>query len=238
MKYTIDKADSRGHAVYDWLDTYHTFSFAGYYNPHKIHFGALRVLNDDIVGPHKGFGMHQHQNMEIVSIPLKGHLRHQDNMGNVEVLTPGMVQIMSAGTGIAHGEYNDSEVENVEFLQIWIIPKSENTKPGYRTYDLREILHKNNMTTLIAPDNSGITSINQYAWMTIGFQDMGEHYHYKMHGANMGAYVFVIHGVLEIDDNTLSAKDGIGIIDTKDFYIEVRENAYLLIIEVPMIDLK
>ncbi|MGL5920387.1 MAG: pirin family protein, partial [Bacteroidales bacterium] len=101
MKYTIDKADSRGHAVYDWLDTYHTFSFAGYYNPHKIHFGALRVLNDDIVKPGKGFGMHQHQNMEIVSIPLLGHLRHQDSIGNVELLTPGMIQVMSAGTGIS-----------------------------------------------------------------------------------------------------------------------------------------
>lgn len=238
MKYIIDKADSRGHATYDWLDTYHTFSFAGYYNPRKIHFGALRVLNDDTVKPHKGFGMHQHQNMEIVSIPLQGHLRHQDSMGNTEVLTPGMVQVMSAGTGISHGEYNDSDVENVEFLQIWIIPKSENTKPNYNNYDLRETLHRNKMTTLVAPDSSGVTSINQYAWMTLGFQDMGEHFHYKLHGSNMGAYVFVIHGVVEIDDNTLTARDGISITDTKDFYIEIRENAYLLIIEVPMIDLK
>lgn len=238
MRYAIDKSDSRGHASYGWLDTYHTFSFAGYYNPHKIHFGALRVLNDDKVMPHEGFGMHQHQNMEIVGIPLMGHLKHQDSIGNAELLTPGMIQFMSAGSGIAHGEYNDSPTEPLEFLQIWIIPQTENTKPNYKNYDLKRLLHRNEMTTIVAPDKSGITSINQYAWLTLGFQDMGEHFHYKLHGENMGAYVFVINGVIEIDDNTLSARDGIGITDTKDFYIEVRENAYLLIIEVPMIQLK
>lgn len=238
MKYIIDHANSRGHANHEWLESYHTFSFAGYYNPHKIHFGALRVLNDDRVIPGKGFDMHKHQNMEILSIPLLGHLKHQDSMGNTEVISPGMIQVMSAGTGITHGEFNDSLTEFVEFLQIWIIPKRENTKPRYNDYNLKEELARNKMLTIIAPDDSGITTINQYAWVTLGFKDMGEHYHYKLHGENMGAYMFVIHGQVEVDDNTLNARDGIGITDTPEFFVEVRENAYLLIIEVPMIELK
>ncbi|MGL5317455.1 MAG: pirin family protein [Bacteroidales bacterium] len=238
MKCAIDKAEDRGHASYDWLETYHTFSFAGYYNPNKIHFGALRVLNDDKVMPHKGFGMHKHENMEIISIPLLGHLKHQDSMGNVEILTPGVIQVMSAGSGIMHAEYNDSEVENVEFLQIWILPKSENTKPTYNNYDLKDLLHKNRMTTIVAPDHSALAMVNQNAWVTIGFQDKGEDYHYKLHGKNMGVYVFVIHGHIEIENQSLSARDGISINETEEFIISVKDNSYLLVIEVPMIELK
>ena len=143
MKKVIDKAESRGRSLYDWLDSYHTFSFDGYYNPRRMNFGALRVLNDDRIAPGEGFGTHPHKNMEIITIPLKGRLQHGDSKQNHRTITPGYIQTMSAGTGIYHSEMNGSDTEEVELLQIWVMPEKLNTPPAYQDYDIRSYLHKN-----------------------------------------------------------------------------------------------
>lgn len=148
MKKVIDKADSRGHSLYDWLDSHHTFSFDEYYNARRMNFGALRVLNDDRVAPGKGFGVHPHKNMEIISIPLKGQLKHGDSQKNNRVITPGDIQTMSAGTGIYHSEMNGSDTEPVEFLQIWVMPEKMNTPPAYQDFDIRPLLRKNEMALI------------------------------------------------------------------------------------------
>ena len=151
MKTVIDKANTRGYFNHGWLKTYHTFSFADYYNPRRIHFGALRVLNDDTVAPGEGFGMHPHKNMEVVSIPLQGYLRHGDSVQNESTIAPGEIQVMSTGTGIYHSEYNASKTEDAKFLQIWIIPNVEGTKPEYHNYDIRPLLKRNELATFISP---------------------------------------------------------------------------------------
>ncbi len=158
MKKVIDKSDSRGHSLYDWLDSHHTFSFDEYYNPRRMNFGALRVLNDDRVAPGKGFGTHPHKNMEIISIPLKGKLKHGDSHQNSRVITPGDIQTMSAGTGIYHSEMNGSDTEAVEFLQIWVMPEKLNTPPAYQDFDVRPLLRKNEMALIVSPD--GDTPVN------------------------------------------------------------------------------
>lgn len=154
MKTVVDKANTRGYANHGWLKTHHTFSFANYYNPKRVHFGMLRVLNDDSVAPGEGFDTHPHKNMEVISIPLKGYLRHGDSIRNSEVITPGDIQVMSAGTGIFHSEFNDSGEEQLDFLQIWVFPREENTAPHYKSYDIRPVLKKNELGVMIAPDGS------------------------------------------------------------------------------------
>ena len=164
MKKVVDRASSRGYFDHGWLKTYHTFSFADYYNPTRVHFGALRVLNDDWVAPSQGFGAHPHKNMEVVSIPLKGKLRHGDSVANTRTITPGDVQVMSTGSGILHSEYNGSDKEPVEFLQIWVFPDRENTPPEYNNYNIRGLLKKNELALFISPDGSTPASILQNAW--------------------------------------------------------------------------
>ena len=151
MKKVIDKSDSRGHSLYDWLDSHHTFSFDEYYNPRRMNFGALRVLNEERVAPGKDFGTHPHKNMEIISIPLKGKLKHGDSHQNSRVITPGDIQTMSAGTGIYHSEMNGSDTEAVEFLQIWVMPEKLNTPPAYQDFDVRPLLRKNEMALSVSP---------------------------------------------------------------------------------------
>lgn len=154
MKKVIDKAESRGRSLYDWLDSYHTFSFDGYYNPRRMNFGALRVLNDDRIAPGEGFGTHPHKNMEIITIPLKGRLQHGDSKQNHRTITPGYIQTMSAGTGIYHSEMNGSDTEEVELLQIWVMPEKLNTPPAYQDYDIRSYLHKNELALIVSPDGN------------------------------------------------------------------------------------
>ncbi|MDD6209790.1 MAG: pirin family protein [Bacteroidales bacterium] len=236
MKTIIDKAASRGHANYGWLDTYYTFSFADYFNPEKIHFGALRVLNDDTIAPQKGFGMHQHKNMEVITIPLKGFVRHGDSMENSDFITRGDIQVMSTGTGIYHSEHNDSRTEPLEMLQIWVLPKKENTEPAYQNYDIRNILKKNQFSLIVSPDHDAPASILQDAWFSLGEFDAGKTIEYSMHKKNnMGAYLFIIEGKIKIGETVLSRRDGIGIYDTKDFVIETLEKSELLLMEVPML---
>lgn len=235
MKTILHKAATRGHADHGWLDTYHTFSFASYFNPERVHFGALRVLNDDKVAPSEGFGMHPHQNMEVISIPLKGYLRHGDSIENSSVITPGTIQVMSTGTGIYHSEYNDSATEPLEFLQIWVFPKKENTKPKYDNFDIRHAVKHNELSLIVSPDGNAPASILQDAWFSIGKLDKGVKKTYDMHREDTGVYVFVIEGQANVSGTVLSRRDGMGIYDMNSVAIEALEDSEILLIEVPMV---
>lgn len=234
MQVVVDKANTRGYANHGWLKTFHTFSFANYYNPKRMQFGALRVLNDDTVAPGEGFDMHPHKNMEVVSIPLRGYLRHGDSMQHSEVITRGDIQVMSAGTGIVHSEFNDSRKEPVEFLQIWVLPRKLNTSPRYKSYDVRPLLRKNKLTVIISPDGETPASIDQDAWFTMGELEAGQVTEYKLHSRENGVYLFVIEGEVEVRNTVLSRRDGAGFSATDSLTIEVLKNATLLLIEVPM----
>lgn len=234
MKIVIDKADSRGYFDHGWLKTYHTFSFADYYNYNRMNFGVLRVLNDDTVAPGRGFDMHPHQNMEVISIPLQGYLAHGDSIENTHTITPGIIQVMSTGRGIYHSEYNDSQTEDLKFLQIWVFPKVKNTNPEYDNYDIRDILKKNELGYFITPDGSTPASIKQDAWFSMGTFDAGKEIDYKIHQPGNGAYIFVIDGEIGVAGQHLSTRDGIGIWDTDEFQINITAQAQILIMEVPM----
>lgn len=235
MKKIIHKAGTRGRSLTDWLDSHHTFSFNKYYDPKRIHFGALRVINDDHVAPGEGFGSHPHTNMEIITIPLKGALRHGDSINNGKVIRPGDIQTMSAGTGIYHSEMNHSDTEPVEFLQIWIIPRTNNTEPAYNDYDIRPLLKENELALIVSPDDSAPATLLQNTWISIGKIKKGETIDYKMHKPHNGVYVFLIEGEIGVGDETLSRRDGIGIYETNEFKIDTLEDSYLLLLEVPMI---
>lgn len=181
MKYIVDKAETRGYFDHGWLKTYHTFSFADYYNPGRMQFGALRVLNDDTVAPGKGFGMHPHNNMEVVSIPLQGYLRHGDNVKNERTITPGEIQVMSTGSGMFHSEYNGSMTEVLKFLQIWVVPGVRNTEPKYHNYDIRPFLKHNELCTFISPEGGETPAhLLQDAWFSMGTFDAGQEITYRL----------------------------------------------------------
>ena len=234
MKKVIDRASSRGYFNHGWLKTDHTFSFANYYNPERIHFGALRVLNDDSVDPSMGFDTHPHKNMEVISIPLKGYLRHGDSVQNTKTITPGDIQVMSTGSGIYHSEYNDSKEKQLEFLQIWVFPRIENTKPEYNNFDIRPLLKPNELSLIISPNGKTPASIKQDAWFSMGDFDTERTIEYCMHQEGNGAYLFVIEGEISVADEHLAKRDGIGIWDTKSFSIRATKGTKLLVMEVPM----
>jgi redox-sensitive bicupin YhaK (pirin superfamily) len=236
MKNTIlHKADTRGDANHGWLHSRHTFSFANYYNPERVHFGALRVLNDDIVEAGKGFGTHPHDNMEIISIPLEGDLEHKDSMGNVAIIRHGDVQVMSAGTGIFHSEYNKNEDRQVKFLQIWVFPNKTNVKPRYGQITLNIEDRHNKLQQVLSPDpdDEGVW-IHQNAWFFMGNFDKGFATDYKIRAKGNGVYAFIIKGDVTIMDQPLSARDGFGIWDIEDISIKADSNAEILLMEVPM----
>lgn len=234
MKKILDKAESRGHSLHDWLDSHHTFSFDEYYNPRRMNFGALRVLNDDRVAPGKGFGTHPHKNMEIISIPLKGQLKHGDSHQNSRTITVGEIQTMSAGTGIYHSEVNGSETEPVEFLQIWVMPEKLNTPPVYKDYDVRPFLHKNKMSLIVSPDDDAPAQLKQQTWFSIGEIEAGQKIEYHMHQSHAGVYIFLIEGEVKVDDTVLSRRDGMGVYETSSFELETLKDSHILYIEVPM----
>ncbi len=238
MKTTLHKANSRGIANLGWLNSRHTFSFSHYYDPERVHFGALRVLNDDRVAAGMGFGTHPHDNMEIVSIPLAGDLEHRDSMGNSTIIKNGDVQIMSAGTGVKHSEYNHSKTEEVKFLQIWVLPKERNITPRYdqKTFDVAG--RQNQWQTIVAPDAAAAVWINQDAWFTLGNLSAGQSLPYTFHQPNHGLYLFVLSGEVTIDGQTLSTRDGLAITDTATFEVLARTDAELLLMEVPMLELR
>lgn len=234
MKTILHIASDRGHANHGWLDSYHSFSFAGYYDPAKMNFGALRVLNDDTVAPGYGFGKHPHDNMEIVSIPLSGDLHHQDSTGRDKIIKEGDVQIMSAGSGIAHSEKNANHNKEVKFLQLWVFPKLKNIEPRYEQKTFEVDGRKNKWQTVVAPDDTTALWINQDAWFTLGNIDEGVEINYKLHQNGHGVYIFLIEGSITIDGYQLGKRDAIGVWEADEFKIKATTDAQLLLIEVPM----
>lgn len=239
MKKIIHKANTRGHADHGWLDTYHTFSFANYYDPDRIHFGALRVLNDDTVMGGEGFGMHPHDNMEIVSIPLYGDLEHKDSMGNVAVIKEGEIQVMSAGTGVYHSEYNKNKDKIVKFLQIWVFPEKANLTPRYDQISLADVAKPDSLYQIVSPnaDDAGAW-IHQQAWFHLGNLSEGWKGTYQLKGDNTGVYLFIIEGSIKVAGENLSKRDGIGISEIKEIEIEANSPTKLLIMEVPMYEIE
>ena len=233
--FILHKADSRGHADYGWLNTYHTFSFADYFDPQRVRFGALRVLNDDTVAPGMGFGTHPHANMEIISIPTFGDLEHKDSMGNVQVIRQGDIQVMSAGSGITHSEYNRNRDKPVKFFQIWVFPDQKNVEPRYDQITLNTADRKNKLQQIVSPspDDKGIW-IHQKAWFLLGTLDAGSEINYKLKENDHGIYVFMIEGSATVNDQLLERRDGIGINSRDEIKIKSFQNTEILLIEVPM----
>lgn len=236
MKTVFHKSTTRGHANHGWLDTYHTFSFASYHNPERVHFGALRVLNDDTVAGGMGFGKHPHDNMEIVSIPLSGDLEHADSMGNVAVIREGDVQIMSAGTGVFHSEKNHNAQKPVKFLQIWVLPKATNIAPRYDQKAFAPESRLNKLQEVVSPIKGGESLwINQDAWFHLGKFDTALRIRHQLKQSGNGVYCFMLEGSLEIAGTRLDKRDGLGIWDTDSFEINTQAGAEVLLMEVPML---
>lgn len=235
MKYVIHKANTRGHANHGWLDSHHSFSFANYHNPERMNFGVLRVLNDDIVSAGRGFGTHPHQNMEIISIPLEGDLEHKDSLGNLSVIREGDIQILSAGTGISHSEYNRNKGEQVKFLQIWIFPNKKNLAPRYDQISIRDLHKKNEFYQVLSPnsEDSGVW-INQDAYFSMGEFDKKFSSEYVLQNNRNGVYVFVLEGSIIIGEHKLDKRDGFGIWNIDKFKVESDANTKILLMEVPM----
>jgi len=235
MKTIYHPADSRGFADHGWLKAKHSFSFANYHNPDRMHFGKLRVLNDDIVAPGKGFGTHPHNNMEIITIPLRGQLEHKDSMGNGSVITPGEVQVMSAGSGIMHSEFNPSNSEEVNLFQIWIFPDTQDVDPRYdqRKFDPGE--YENDIHTLVNNENNGETMfIHQKAAVSLSRLKSGVELTYKNRYDGNGTYLMLVNGKIKIGEQALKDRDALGIWDTESFRFKAEENSYVMFIEVPM----
>ncbi len=231
----LHKADSRGDANHGWLHSKHTFSFANYHNPDRMHFGALRVLNDDTVAPGMGFGTHPHDNMEIISIPLEGDLEHKDSMGNVAVIRNGDIQVMSAGTGIRHSEYNKNKDSVVKFLQIWVYPYKRNVTPRYDQITLKKEDRRNKLQQILSPDpNDAGVWIHQDAWFHLGDFDKGSKVTYRLRKNGNGVYLFNLSGNLLVEGIEINSRDGIGIRDMDSINIEAQSRAEFLVMEVPM----
>ncbi|MFT3738389.1 MAG: pirin family protein [Breznakibacter sp.] len=235
-KTILHKAATRGHANHGWLDSYHTFSFANYYDPERVHFGALRVLNDDTVQAGMGFARHPHDNMEIISIPLEGDLEHKDSMGNVAVIKEGDVQVMSAGTGIFHSEYNRNKDKVVKFLQIWVFPNKRSVQPRYDQVSVRDIEKENGFYQILSPheEDQGVW-IHQDAWFHLGKFDAARSAAYRLKNPDNGVYVFVLEGDVQVDGQKLSPRDGLGIWETDEILVTADTASRVLLMEVPMI---
>jgi len=237
MNTILFKANERGSADHGWLKAHHSFSFAGYSNPERVHFGMLRVLNDDTVAAGMGFGTHPHDNMEIVTIPLEGAIRHRDSMGNEGVIGFGEVQVMSAGSGIQHSEMNANHDKPVKLLQLWVFPERENVSPRYgqESFDIEKNINK--FVTLVSPHdkNDGKALwIYQQAWFSLGIFEAGKKVAYNINHIKNGVYLFLIEGEITVDGKTLSPRDALGITDFDSFDIQVNETSKILLVEVPM----
>ena len=235
MKTTLHTSDSRGLANHGWLESRHTFSFANYYNQDRVHFGALRVLNDDIVDGGMGFGTHPHENMEIISIPLSGDLEHKDSTGRHKVIRQNDVQIMSAGRGIMQSEYYHNKEKDVNFLKIWVFTKDRNIAPRYeqKTYLAEDRV--NAFQTVVAPDDEAAVWINQDAWFSLGTLKAGFETTYKLHQQGSGVYAFVIEGDAEVAGQSLSRRDGLTVEDATELKIKAGSDTEILLMEVPMV---
>lgn len=232
----IYRADSRGFADHGWLKSYHTFSFAGYHNPDRMHFGVMRVLNDDSVKGGMGFGTHPHDNMEIISIPLEGDLEHKDSMGNTTVIRKGDIQVMSAGTGIYHSEYNKNKDEEVKFLQIWLFPNKRNVQPRYDQLTMELADRHNRLQQVLSPDpNDAGVWIHQDAWFHVGHFDKDVKTTYDVKRAGNGVYAFVLKGSFEVNGEILNNRDALGIWDITAVDLKaVEEGSEILLMDLPM----
>ncbi|MBD0724012.1 hypothetical protein B6A10_02350 [Flavobacterium sp. L1I52] len=231
----LHKADTRGHANHGWLNAYHSFSFGSWYNPDRVHFGALRVLNDDTIAAGMGFGTHPHDNMEIITIPLEGDLAHKDSMGNAATIKTGDVQVMSAGTGIQHSEFNPNHDQQTKLFQIWLFPKMRNVTPRYQQITLDKSLEKNDFAQILSPnpEDAGVW-IHQDAWFYLADFDKDFSKTYQLNQEGNGLYIFVISGNITIDGQELETRDGYGISDFKTLDIKATTDAKFLLMEIPM----
>lgn len=230
------QADSRGKADHGWLESNHTFSFANYHNPERMHFGVLRVLNDDKVEAGRGFGTHPHDNMEIISIPLEGDLEHKDSMGNSAIIRSGDIQVMSAGTGVMHSEFNKNNDSLVKFLQIWVYPNKRNVTPRYDQITLDKTKGQNQFQQILSPnaDDEGVW-IHQDAWFNLGNFENDVETNYKINKKGNGVYAFILKGSAEIEGQKLEKRDGFGVWDISVLNIKsTSENTEILLMEVPM----
>ena len=235
MKTILHKAETRGDANHGWLHSKHTFSFANYFDPDRMNFGTLRVLNDDTVDAGMGFGTHHHDNMEIISIPLEGDLEHKDSMGNKTVIKHGDVQVMSAGTGISHSEYNKNSDKKVKFLQIWLVPNKRNVTPRYDQITLKTEERHNKLQQILSPDpeDAGVWA-HQNAWFHLGKFDKDHSTEYELKDKGNGVYAFILSGDVTINDQKLNSRDGFGIWDIDRLKITADSDAEILLMEVPM----
>ena len=236
MKTVFHPHHSRGHANHGWLNSYHSFSFASYFNAHKMNFGLLRVLNDDTVAPGMGFGTHPHDNMEIISIPLDGDLRHRDSMGNEKTIKEGEIQVMSAGSGVTHSEFNPNKDKEVKFLQIWVIPNKRDVAPRYDEQHLPDLHQKNVLHQVLSPSaNDAGVWIHQNAWFHMGRFDVSEVAQYQWKSDNIGLYAFVLEGGFELGGHQLGRRDALGIWDTNNISLKATSmESRILLIEVPL----
>ncbi|MBK9257199.1 MAG: pirin family protein [Saprospiraceae bacterium] len=231
----LHKSETRGHADHGWLNSYHTFSFANYHDPKRMNFGVLRVLNDDTVAAGRGFATHAHDNMEIISIPLEGDLEHKDSMGNSTIIRKGDIQVMSAGTGVHHSEYNKNHDKPVKFLQIWMFPNKKNVTPRYDQISLNEQDRINTFQQVISPnpDDSGVW-IHQDAWFHLGKLDKGIELNYSLKNKSNGLYIFVINGDVTINDISLNKRDGLGLWNIDEVSFKADSETEVLLMEVPI----
>ena len=231
----IHKANTRGHADHGWLDAYHSFSFASWYNPERVQFGALRVLNDDTIAAGMGFGTHPHDNMEIITIPLEGDLAHKDSMGNTETIKSGDIQVMSAGTGVKHSEFNPNADQRTKLLQIWVYPNQQNVAPRYQQITLNPEDRKNKLQQILSPnaDDSGVW-IHQDAWFHLGKFDKGVSATYDFKKEGNGVYAFILSGTITINGQEVETRDGFGIWNTNSLDIKATSDAEFLLMEIPM----
>ena len=235
MKTVFHAADTRGAANHGWLQAKHSFSFAQYFNPERTQFGVLRVLNDDIIAPGRGFGMHPHDNMEIITIPLKGALEHKDSMNNVGVIEADEIQVMSAGTGVYHSEYNKNADQEVNLLQIWLFPNAQNVTPRYDQKSIADLKIPNSLYPVVTPEQrSDRLWIHQNAWFHLGDFTQPTTLDYTLNASGNGVYAFVIEGEVTLADTPLGKRDALGVWDTDSFSLSASENTRILLMEVPM----
>ncbi|WP_396209192.1 pirin family protein [Flavobacterium sp.] len=235
MKTVLHTANSRGHANHGWLNAYHSFSFASWFHPDRIQFGMLRVLNDDTIAAGMGFGTHPHDNMEIITIPLEGDLAHKDSMGNASTIKSGDIQVMSAGTGIQHSEFNPNADQHTKLFQIWLFPKYRNVEPRYQQIKLDPSLQKNNFDQILSPnpDDSGVW-IHQDAWFYLSNFEADFTKKLSLKKEGNGFYIMTIEGVIEVNGQKLETRDALGIWETSEIEIKAISNAKFLIMEIPM----
>lgn len=235
MNKIIHRAEERGHVNHGWLDANHSFSFAGWFNRNKMGFGRLRVLNDDTISPEAGFGLHPHDNMEIITIMLKGSLKHKDSMGNEGVISENEIQVMSAGSGIMHSEFNASNDKECNLLQIWIQPSKRDIEPKYDQINYSEKELTNNFVQLVGPANSkAILDIQQNAFISMSDLESGKMINYQLNEKSNGIYLFLISGQIQIDDESLNSRDAIGLWDIEKVEMMAENDSKVLIIEVPI----